>query len=588
MSYRFLIGVLLAWLSCGSVQADSLEEKLFAPYRLVPKIDGQEHELSLLDSAERKLYHRIFRLQEQSNWSQADKLISQISNPILLGHVRFQRLMHPTGYRSSFTELADWLDDYADLPDAARIYRLAKKRRPSGNRRTLTTPVQQTNITAGPPEPKLPRTRTDSSDSQALKSILDQINRHIGNGQVTFALNRLKQKGWRSKLSDQEFVRALGLIAKGYVIYDRGAKAIAIAEEARRLNTGYPSQAYWWGGLAAWQKQDYETAADFFTFLGNKPAAQLDITAAANFWGWRAAMRLGRTAEAHASLLQASKDGYSFYGQLARHALGVPDQFDWNVHADIVAAKNLIADHEILQRILALAEIGEYALAQAEFQQIRLDDAVANLAVLMFVADRAGLANAVINLGKKQLKKSGKRHDMSRYPLPRWQFMDSYSIDRALLYGLILQESRFQIGVKSHASAKGLMQIIPETAGKMQRRLNLPLGDYYDPKTNLTLGQEYLQMLLRLPEIDYNIIYTLAGYNAGPGRLRDWRKKLQFNDDPLLFIETIPVRETRLYIEHVLSNLWIYRKRLRQPTPSLEMLLEGKWPIYQRLDLRTP
>ena len=584
MSYRCLIGLLLASAFCAVAQAASLEEKIFAPYPIAAEIDSQEHELSLLSQADRNRYHEIFRLQDSARWSEANKRIAQISNPILHGHVRFQRLMHPTGYRSSFAELADWLDAYADLPGAERVYRLAKKRRPAGNRRMLATPVKQTNLAGYMPEPKLARKNAEEPDSRTIRNILHQIDQHIGNGRVTVALNLLRQK-WHSALAPQDYVRALGLIAKGYVLYDRDAKAIAVGVDARRRDAHYPSQAHWWAGLAAWRMQDYATAADFFIFLGSNPSAQPDMAAAASFWGWRAAMRLGQITRAHTALLTASRDGYSFYGQLARHALGVPDQFDWNLKADVNAANGLITAHPVLQRILALTEIGEYALAQAEFQQIRFEETPGNLSLMMFVADRAGLANAVINLGKKQLKKSGMRHDISRYPVPRWQFLEHYSIDRALLYGLILQESRFQVAVESHASARGLMQIIPETAGKMQKRLRLPVGDYYDPAMNLTLGQEYLKMLLRLPEIDYNLIYTLAGYNAGPGRLRDWRKKSNFDDDPLLFIETIPVRETRTYIEHVLSNLWIYRKRLDQPTPGIEMLLEGKWPLYQRFDV---
>ncbi len=582
---RYFASFFLAFLLCGAAQANDFTTELFAPYTLHPAIDGQEHELSLLDSAERALYHRIFRLQENAHWSQADKFIAQVTNPVLMGHVRFQRLMHPKGYRSTFAELADWLDDYADLPGAERVYRLAKKRRPGGNNRTLTPPRTEIQISDSPAQPKITETKTSDPASHVATNILQQVAHHIKNGQVTVALNRLRQRAWRSKLTDQQFVQALGHIAKGYVIYDRDTKAIAVADEALRIDANYPAQAYWWAGLAAWRIQDYATAAEFFIFLGNNPDAEPDIAAAASFWGWRAAMRLGQITKAHTALLQASKDGYSFYGQLARHALGVPDAFDWNLQADVPAAKKLIAAHPVLQRILALAEVGEYGLAQAEFAQIRFNETQKNLSVVMFVADRAGLANAVIDLGKKQRKKSGTWYDISRYPIPRWQFIDSYSIDRALLFALIRQESLFTVNAKSSASARGLMQIMPATARLMQKRLKMPLGNHYDPAINLTLGQEYLQYLLRLPEINYNLIYTLAGYNAGPGRLRDWRKKSDLHNDPLLFIETIPVRETRHYIEIVLSNLWIYRKRLQQPTPSLEMLLEGKWPIYQRFDL---
>ena len=89
----------------------------------VPKI------LSDMDTG---LYRKIFHLQQDGEWLDADVLIGKLSDKILLGHVQFQRYMHPTAYRSKFEELAAWLEDYADLPDAYRIYRLAMKRRPEG------------------------------------------------------------------------------------------------------------------------------------------------------------------------------------------------------------------------------------------------------------------------------------------------------------------------------------------------------------------------------------------------------------------------------------------------------------------------
>ena len=59
-----------------------------------------------------------------------------------------------------------------------------------------------------------------------------------------------------------------------------------------------------------------------------------------------------------------------------------------------------------------------------------------------------------------------------------------------------------------------------------------------------------------------------------------------YNNDPLLFIEAIPAPETRIFIERVLANLWIYRQRLEQPTPSLDALASGEWPTYRSLDGR--
>ncbi len=75
-----------------------------------------------------------------------------------------------------------------------------------------------------------------------------------------------------------------------------------------------------------------------------------------------------------------------------------------------------------------------------------------------------------------------------------------------------------------------------------------------------------------------------TAYNGGPGNLNKWQRKMEFNGDPLLFIESLPSRETRLFVERVLTNFWIYRMRLGQRVPSLDDIVAGDWPRYTALD----
>ena len=69
-------------------------------------------------------------------------------------------------------------------------------------------------------------------------------------------------------------------------------------------------------------------------------------------------------------------------------------------------------------------------------------------------------------------------------------------------------------------------------------------------------------------------------YNAGPGKLARWEKTVNYDNDPLLFIESIPVAETRIFVERVLTNYWIYRLKYHQNTDSLEDVASGTWPVY--------
>ncbi|MEQ9126236.1 MAG: hypothetical protein RIM80_27145, partial [Alphaproteobacteria bacterium] len=88
--------------------------------------------LALLNAADADRYARIFDLQDAGDFDAADRLVAGLKSKVLLGHVQFQRYMHPTAYKSRFGELKDWLDRYNDLPEAYRVFSLAMKRRPSG------------------------------------------------------------------------------------------------------------------------------------------------------------------------------------------------------------------------------------------------------------------------------------------------------------------------------------------------------------------------------------------------------------------------------------------------------------------------
>ena len=78
----------------------------------------------------------------------------------------------------------------------------------------------------------------------------------------------------------------------------------------------------------------------------------------------------------------------------------------------------------------------------------------------------------------------------------------------------------------------------------------------------------------------------MIAYNAGPVRVSEWKRRFSYEQDPLLFIERIPFRETRLYVQRVLTNLWIYGDRLDQNIPSLQALASGFSAVYVSQDPR--
>ena len=173
----------------------------------------------------------------------------------------------------------------------------------------------------------------------------------------------------------------------------------------------------------------------------------------------------------------------------------------------------------------------------------------------------------------------------AQYPLPDWEPMGGWSIDRALLLAITKQESGFRTTAKSDAGANGLMQIMPNTAKKVakENKVNLSEMDMSNPEHNMFLGQQYIVDLLSHPNINNNIIKMLAAYNAGMGTLVKFEKYFE-TYDPLLYIESFPTYETRSYIKRVMSNLWLYRARLNQPLTSMKALANSEWPLYNSED----
>ncbi|MEO1292448.1 MAG: lytic transglycosylase domain-containing protein [Pseudomonadota bacterium] len=153
------------------------------------------------------------------------------------------------------------------------------------------------------------------------------------------------------------------------------------------------------------------------------------------------------------------------------------------------------------------------------------------------------------------------------YPTPDSPDFRRRATEAALLLGVARQESRFAVSVRSGAGARGLMQVMPRTARAVARRI----GARYDagaltrnPSYNLRLADAYMAGLLR--EFNGSYLLAVAAYNAGPGNVRKWIRR--FGDprgggvDPVDWIESIPFRETRNYVQRVLEATQVYRTQL--------------------------
>ncbi len=134
-----------------------------------------------------------------------------------------------------------------------------------------------------------------------------------------------------------------------------------------------------------------------------------------------------------------------------------------------------------------------------------------------------------------------------------------YGLEKELIYAIIKQESKFDPAALSHANAYGLMQLMPFTAKDMAALAGIRLRAnrfLFEPELNIHLGSLYVKQLDRMFAGDKK--YILAAYNAGPHRVKRWRK-IPGSDKLDIFIENIEFSETRQYVKNVLKNYWAYK-----------------------------
>ena len=138
---------------------------------------------------------------------------------------------------------------------------------------------------------------------------------------------------------------------------------------------------------------------------------------------------------------------------------------------------------------------------------------------------------------------------------------------------------------RSHAGARGVMQLMPGTARQIAGTSSLPSDEssLADPSFNIEFGQTYLEELRDSPWTGGLLPKVIAAYNAGPGSVKKWNEELRDGNDPLLFIESIPFVETRHYVEVVLRNYWMYQQGDGADAESLDALAQGMWPRFPGL-----
>lgn len=184
--------------------------------------------------------------------------------------------------------------------------------------------------------------------------------------------------------------------------------------------------------------------------------------------------------------------------------------------------------------------------------------------------------NQIIDRSISAADRTKEEHNYKlRFPTPHadkiMTHSDRQNIDKAWVYGLMRQESRFVTNAKSSVGAAGLMQVMPATGKWVANKIGIKLGpgDLHDPDTNVMLGTTYMRLVLE--SLDNHPVLASAAYNAGPGRARKWRDVKPL--EGAVYAETIPFSETRDYVKKVMSNAVYYQTVMTGNTPSLKVML---------------
>ncbi len=526
-------------------------------------------------------YARIFALQEKEDFGRANDSILHLDDDRLMGHVLYQRYTS-AHYKATYDELAKWLRDYGDHPGAQTVYDMAVARRPAGaaapaTPRTAAGLPGYNEDDSGPTAQ--PYLATDGASSHA-KAVANQVGRIVSNG-PTSAQHRLDAS--RASLNATQYDALRAQVAQSYFYNGKEGQAYAAASAASERSGADAPIAGWIAGLSAWKMGNYAEAAKHFERTATSPRASAWLAAAGAHWAARSYLRNHEPQKVAPWLRKAAEYPRSFYGIISAKALGMEQsRFNWDMPSLRSKLVSTLAAVPAGRRALALMDAGQTPLAELELRQINPAGDLTLQEAMMAFAHESGSPALEMRLGSWFKDRNGHMYDSALYPDAPWKPKGGYVVDRALVQAFIRQESKFDVGASNKGSgALGVMQLMAPTAKVMGQKYGIG-GDFSDPAVNISLGQRYLGDMLDSDNVRDNLFKLAVAYNAGPGKLARWEKEVNYGNDPLLFIESIPVAETRSFLERVLTNYWIYRIKYGKNTDSLEKVASGDWPIYDR------
>lgn len=366
-------------------------------------------------------------------------------------------------------------------------------------------------------------------------------------------------------------------------------QAYALVKDAGPLSINpAKEQAFMAGWIAMRFLKDQTAAAQHFAAAAKAADGPLSRSRA-GYWLGRIAESKGEKASATAYYTEAAREIDTFYGQLSQLKLD-PD----NRRIDIKLPEPPTAgqikrfnDLDAVKAVVVARKSGLEPMVQRLLVTALKNyfDNETDVAMTAHLADAIGDAQLALRISKTAIAK-GQNMLIYAYPVHTYPSFTPLSPppETAFLLGITRQETEFNKDTVSGAGAKGLMQVMTVTAQHVCKDYKITCElDRLLPDTayNARIASAYIGDRMR--EFGGSYILGLSGYNAGPGRSREWIRA--FGDprdpkmDPIDWIERIPFTETREYVSKVLSNIQVYRARLGDEANALQLdrdLLRGR------------
>ena len=406
----------------------------------------------------------------------------------------------------------------------------------------------------------LERVGTPNDDTQ--KELVTLALVRMARTEPTSALSAVKRFGSGLDRAQQEYVW-------GIIGWQLGIQHSPEALDAvkRSGTVVLPDEAEAWRVRVALRAQDWSLVKKTIEAMPEPMISSPEWV----YWLGRAYKAQGRDSAAEEQFLKIAGQP-NFYGVLATEELGQRAKLPTQAKPITPEEIRAVEKQPGIRRALAMYRLDLRPEGVKEWSWALRGMNDRQLLAAAEVAQR----NQIIDRSISAADRTKDEHNYKlRFPTPYadkiMPHSDRQNLDKAWVYGLMRQESRFVTNAKSNVGAAGLMQVMPATGKWVANKLGMKFApsDLHNPDTNVMLGTTYMRLVLE--SLDNHPVLASAAYNAGPGRARKWRDVKPL--EGAIYAETIPFSETRDYVKKVMSNAVFYQTVMTGSSPSLKIML---------------